>query len=259
MSRPFKCRRICHYPQVDEFYPGEVRTDLSPIILTLDELETVRLIDKLGLSQEQCSRCMQIARTTVQKIYESARSKIATVLVDGYPLRIEGGDYRICDGNDEKCDFRICDKRKICHDYQKSKGVNIMRIAITYEDGQIFQHFGHTHQFKVYDIEGGQIVSGEVIDTNGSGHSALADMLSAMRVDALICGGIGGGAQLALRSAGIKLYGGVSGSADEAAAAFVADTLRYDPNARCDHHQHQHGEEHVCGEHGCGEHHCGNC
>ena len=96
-----------------------------------------------------------------------------------------------------------------------------MRVAVTYENGQIFQHFGHTEQFKVYDITDGVITSSEVVDTNGSGHGALAGVLSALQVDALICGGIGGGAQAALAAAGIKLYGGVSGGADEAVEALL--------------------------------------
>ena len=96
-----------------------------------------------------------------------------------------------------------------------------MRVAVTYENGEIFQHFGHTEQFKVYDIEDGRILSSEVVDTNGSGHGALAGVLKALKVDALICGGIGGGAQMALAEAGIKLYGGVSGSADAAAQALA--------------------------------------
>ena len=86
-----------------------------------------------------------------------------------------------------------------------------MKIAVTYENGKIFQHFGHTSQFKIYDTENGQITSSEVVDTNGSGHGALAGFLRQYGVDTLICGGIGGGAQNALAQAGIQLYGGVSG------------------------------------------------
>ena len=84
-----------------------------------------------------------------------------------------------------------------------------MKIAVTYENGQIFQHFGHTEQFKIYTVENGKIVSSEVVDTNGSGHGALAGFLSEQSVAVLICGGIGGGAQMALASAGIQLFGGV--------------------------------------------------
>ena len=133
-----------------------------------------------------------------------------------------------------------------------------MRIAVTYENGNIFQHFGHTQQFKVYDVQDGKITSAEVVDTNGSGHGALAGVLTALNADILICGGIGGGAQMALRSAGIRLFGGVRGDADEAVAALLAGALDFDPNARCDHHDHHHGEGHSCGDHGCGSHTCGH-
>jgi len=132
-----------------------------------------------------------------------------------------------------------------------------MKIAVTYENGEIFQHFGHTAQFKVYDVQDSIIVKAEVIDTNGSGHGALAGLLSNLGVDVLICGGIGGGARMALAQAGIKLFGGVSGRADNAVAACIAGTLSYDPNAKCDHHDH-HGQEHNCGDHGCGSHNCGS-
>ena len=91
-----------------------------------------------------------------------------------------------------------------------------MKLAVTYENGQIFQHFGHTEQFKIYEVADGKIVSEEVVDTNGSGHGALAGLLAQLGVDTLICGGIGGGAQSALTEAGIRFYGGVSGSADAA-------------------------------------------
>ena len=130
-----------------------------------------------------------------------------------------------------------------------------MKIAVTYENGEIFGHFGHTKQFKVYETENGKIISSKVVDTNGSGHGALAGMLSALDIDVLICGGIGGGAQMALSNAGIKLFGGVQGDADKAVEAYLNDTLSYDPDAKCDHHDHEHGEGHTCGEHGCG----GNC
>ena len=131
-----------------------------------------------------------------------------------------------------------------------------MRVAVTYENGEIFQHFGHTEQFKVYDVEDGRILSSEVVDTNGSGHGALAGVLKALKVDALICGGIGGGAQMALAEAGIRLFGGVSGSADAAARALAEGKLDFNPAVRCDHHDH-HGEGHSCGSHGCGSHTCG--
>ena len=133
-----------------------------------------------------------------------------------------------------------------------------MKVAVTYENGEVFQHFGHTAQFKLYEVEGGKIINAEVVDTNGSGHGALAGLLSVLNADVLICGGIGGGAQMALARAGIKLFGGVHGDADKAVEAFLANSLNYDPEAKCDHHNHHHGEGHTCGDHGCGSHSCGH-
>lgn len=132
-----------------------------------------------------------------------------------------------------------------------------MRIAVTYENGQVFQHFGHTEQFKIYDVEDGKVTNAVVVPTNGSGHGALAGFLAQMKVNALICGGIGGGARVALDEAGILLYPGVVGEADAAAAALAAGNLQYDPNTMCNHH---HEGGHDCGSHGeggCGGHHHG--
>ena len=132
-----------------------------------------------------------------------------------------------------------------------------MKIAVTYENGTIFQHFGHTEQFKIYEAENGKVISSQIIAAAGQGHGALAAFLAANGVDALVCGGIGGGAQMALAEAGIRLYGGVQGTADEAVAALLAGTLGYDPDVRCDHHDHEHGGGgHNCGEHACGGHSC---
>lgn len=114
-----------------------------------------------------------------------------------------------------------------------------MKIAVTYENGDIFQHFGRTEQFKIYDIENGKVASSEVIGNDGNGHGALAGYLSNNGIDALICGGIGGGAQVALSALGIKVYAGNTGSADEAAKKFAAGELAYNPNANCDHHSHE--------------------
>ena len=127
-----------------------------------------------------------------------------------------------------------------------------MKIAVTYENGQIFQHFGHTKAFKLYTVEDNKVVSSDVVDTNGSGHGALAGMLRILGVNTLICGGIGGGAKTALKDAGIALYGGVTGDADTAVEEFLAGTLIYNPDIRCSHHDDaHHGEGHICGNHGC--------
>ena len=134
-----------------------------------------------------------------------------------------------------------------------------MRIAVTYENGNVFQHFGHTEEFKVYEVEDGKIVSSEIFGSNGSGHGALATLLNDKGIDVLICGGIGGGAQSALAERGIELCAGASGDVDEAVAAYLRGEL-INTGANCDHH---HGEDHSCGDHGCGDHDhdhdCGGC
>lgn len=127
-----------------------------------------------------------------------------------------------------------------------------MKIAVTYENGNVFQHFGHTETFKLYEIENNKVVKSEIVDTNGSGHGALAQFLKNYHVDTLVCGGIGGGAQNALAEAGIKLYGGVTGSADEAVNALLENKLSYNPDVKCNHHEHENGT-HTCGEHSCGK------
>ena len=131
-----------------------------------------------------------------------------------------------------------------------------MKIAVTYENEMVFQHFGHTAAFKIYETDGEKVVKSYVEETNGSGHGALAGMLKNLGVDVLICGGIGMGAKVALIEAGIKLFGGVSGDCDEAVNSYISGTLIYNPNVKCDHHDHEHGEGHTCGEHGCSSHGC---
>ena len=125
-----------------------------------------------------------------------------------------------------------------------------MKIAVPYADGLVFQHFGHTPAFKIYEIRAGEILNEEELDATGSGHGALAQMLSQQGVNLLICGGIGGGAKMALAEAGIVVMGGVAGEADDAVDAFLAGNLRFNPNASCAHHDH--GESHSCGGH-CGK------
>lgn len=133
-----------------------------------------------------------------------------------------------------------------------------MRIAVTYDDGAVFQHFGKTAQFKIYDVNGDRILGSQVVDTDGAGHGALADFLKHEQVDILICGGIGAGAQTALMNAGILFRGGIAGGADAAVQAYLDGTLAEGGGGCC----HHHGEDHDCGHHheagGCGHHGCGH-
>ena len=279
MPRPPRCRRICQAPQYETFSPEKCPRESESVTLTLDEYEVIRLVDLEKKTHEQCAAQMDISRTTVTEIYENAREKIARCIVLGQRLVIAGGNYRLCEGREHthcrKCCCRKESKQmdsislelsqksfsasQIYNSHPKSsfqnEGDHIMKIAVTYENGEIFQHFGHTETFKIYDIADGKVVGAEVVSTNGSGHGALAGFLVEHGVDTLICGGIGGGAQNALAQAGIRLFGGVNGNADEAVNALLAGNLGYDPDVHCNHHDH-HEEGHSCGDHGCGSHSC---
>ena len=251
MARPIRCRRVCAEPECRGFAP-QTASGTGTVVLTVDEYEVIRLVDYEKRTHEQCAAQMEISRTTVTEIYESARFKLSDSLVNGKPLVIAGGHYRVCRGDRERGCGRNCRwalQTQLCE-----KGECTMRIAVTYENGQVFQHFGHTSQMKLYDTEDGKILREQIADTAGSGHGALAGFLSGLNVDVLICGGIGGGAQQALAEAGIRLYGGVTGGADDAVRAFLAGTLDYQADVRCDHHDHEaHGHHGQCGEdkHGC--------
>lgn len=256
MPRPQRCRRICSKPAVTNFCPLN-GCNKPAVCLTMDEYEVIRLVDLLQQTHEQCARQMDISRSTVQEIYESARRKLAAMLVYGRSLAISGGNFRICNGQEQAGCQPCCQKQSKV--LKTKEGVLEMKIAVTYQEGQIFQHFGHTEQFKIYTVENGNVTSSEVVNTCGSGHGALAGFLMQQGVDTLICGGIGGGAQTALAESGIRLYGGVSGSADEAVQKLLEGSLNFNPNVHCSHHDHEHGTgEHTCGEHGCGSHGCGN-
>ncbi|MGN0335840.1 MAG: NifB/NifX family molybdenum-iron cluster-binding protein [Lachnospiraceae bacterium] len=245
MPRPSKEKRICRLPQYVDFAPAGQERKQHRLQLTVDEYETIRLIDYLGYTQEECAAQMEIGRATVQAVYAEARKKLGRFLVEGAALEICGGSYRLCSAVS-------CTEQGGCK--KEMRGEKKMKIAVTYENGEVFQHFGHTEQFKVYEVENGKIVASEVLSAGGSGHGALAGLLSMAGVDVLICGGIGGGARNALAEAGIELYPGACGNADAQVEAFLAGSLNYDPNTMCNHHGRRHDHGHSCGEQ---EHHCG--
>lgn len=235
MPRTPKCRKIYSFPDYYSFIPEEAeKENIETIMLSLDEYETIRLLDYENLNQEECAVRMGVARTTVTAMYENARKKLISAVVEGKRLSITGGNVE------------IDRERNILNVSMNEKGDNMMRVAVTYDNGNVFGHFGRTEKFKVYDIEDGKVVSSQILGTNGEGCGALAGILNIAKVDALICGGIGGGAQRALQEAGIKLYAGASGSTDDAVAALIAGTLDASGEANCDHHDHEHSEGHSC-------------
>ena len=118
------------------------------------------------------------------------------------------------------------------------------RIAVTYDNGQVFQHFGRTEAFKVYEVEDDKVINSEIVESNGVGHGALAGLLADNTIDVLICGGIGGGAMAALEDRSIEVCAGAQGDTDEVVEAYLKGELET-AGVTCDHH----GENHSCGDH----------
>lgn len=235
MPRPCKKKCVSSLPAYSAFIPTEGKIPASHINMSIEEYETLRLIDYVGLNQTECAQRMMTSRGSVQLLYDEARCKLARFLVEGSAITITGGNYQLDLTN-------------------KPTGDDTMKIAVTYENGQVFQHFGHTQMFKLYEIKDHEITATELLDTKGSGHSALVTLLKANQVDTLICGGIGGGAKNALAEAGIQLYGGACGAADAQVASFLNGSLQYNPDVHCSHH----GEGHTCKTHEGHGHSCGS-
>ena len=246
MARPQKKRKVC--PGI-RGYRFRVSDDSQVVKIPVDELEALRLCDLEEHSQEVAAGEMDISRGTLQRLLYSAHKKIAFALLYGKTLQTEGRH-----APETVCRKRCC--RFCAESYRniQKTGGNTMKIAVTCENNEVFQHFGHTPEFAVFTVEGGKIVSKRLLPCGDTGHGALAGLLKEGGVDLLICGGIGGGAQMALAEAGIKLIGGASGNVDEVVAAFVKGELSVDPNFQC--HHHDGGSGHKCGDHSCGNGHC---
>ena len=249
MPRPEKKRRICPLS-------GERRfgTDGNAPALEIraDELEALRLCDLEEVSQQEAATRMGVSRGTLQRLLYSAHRQIAFALVCGHPIWIEPPTRSPSAGKGtcrKKCRF--------CRGNQKITkiGGNNMIIAVTSSNGEVFQHFGHTPEFTIYETKEDELLGPRVIPTGENGHGALAGILDALGVEVLICGGIGGGAQMALDEIGVKVVGGASGKVADVVAAFLKGELEVNPDFQCHHHDHDSG--HKCGEHGCGEHKCG--
>lgn len=248
MSRPAKDRIIC-----PGYEPVCFRVDAEEALLNIpaDELEALRLCDLEELSQSDAAERMNISRGTLQRLLYSAHRKLAFALCFRKSFNVAGNPG--C-GIPDNCMGKKCRFCGLKNYKQHSAGETIMRIAVTCENNEVFQHFGHTPEFAVFDIEDGKIKDMRIESTGGSGHGALAGLLSGNNIDLLICGGIGGGAQMALAEAGIELIGGASGNVTDVVNAYLNGTLKVNAAYRCNHHSHADGGK--CGEHGCGEHKC---
>jgi predicted DNA-binding protein (UPF0251 family)/predicted Fe-Mo cluster-binding NifX family protein len=255
MPRPSRCRRVCCEPLVRLFAPqGTEGTE--PVVLLVEEYEAIRIVDLEKRTHDQCAQQMQISRTTATEIYEKARFKIADAIVNGKPLVIEGGNYRICqESSCCACPGR-CRRNTVARAAaQEIQGVSHMKIAMPVKNDAIFQHFGMAPNFKIYVVQDGAVISTETIAAGGHGHAAVVNLLVKNAVDCVICGGLGPGAVQSLAQANIRLYAGNEGDCDAAVASLIAGTLENNVEAatagRGHHHCHGHGhEEGGCGCHG---------
>lgn len=243
MPRPVRKRTIYQKPDCTFFAADGMGKET--IQLTLDELEALRLMDEVGLDQNGCALRMHVGRSTFQNILGEARKKVAGALVHGRNIAIYGGQVEVSDDAELGCcQFALRTLDRIGGISQREE--KNMKLAVTYDpkNGEIFQHFGRTEYFKVYDLADGKVQKAEVCSTQGQGHGALVGVLQQLGAQAVICGGIGGGAQEGLKKVGIAFYGGCSGQADQAVTDFLADNLHYQEDIQCEHH---------------GEHHEGGC
>ena len=236
MARPKRVRKVSFEP-VSKKFTSESKG--GEVTLTLDEFESIRLMDYLCLTHDEASSMLNVSRTTVTEIYDQARKKIAKALAEGKSIVIDGGDYEY-----------VSPFENVSNESVIKEGDNHMKIAVTFEEGLVFGHFGHTPAFKIYEVEGKKVVSSTVVPTEGTGHGALAYFLQERGVELLICGGMGQGAVNAMANVGIEVIRGVSGEADKAVEDYLAECLVSDPNAAtCHHHDGEEGHECHCGDH----------
>lgn len=204
MPRPRKCRKVCRMPENRGFTPDSACQHAEPVILNVDEYETIRLIDREGLSQEQCGQYMGVARTTVQQIYTLARKKLADVLVDGRPIRIEGGDYRICE--DEDC--FACPGCWRHPNSRKFKEEGPMKIAIPLDENKtdVCLTFGRA-PYIMFSQEGVQeILENPAAQAQGGAGLKAAQFLVDQQADVLITFRCGQNAADVFKAVGLEIY-----------------------------------------------------
>lgn len=231
LARPEKPKIIVALPRRCHFSAVPTTEHELSILLSLEEFETVRLIDYFSLTQEECAARMGVGRGTVQSLYAEARKKIARFLIENQNLSITGGNFELktSQGNEQATGLK-----------GPEKGCTFMKIAVTYDQGQVFQHFGQTTQFKIFEVENGKITNSVIVDSNGAGHGALVGFLHGLGVTTLICGGIGGGARNAFAEIGLDVISGAMGPVDQQVASFLEGHLQTSEEPSCHHEGHAH-------------------
>ena len=222
MPRPKKCRKVCQMPTTKEFQPIGDTSCKASVILTVDEYEAIRLIDKQGFSQEECSNYMQVARTTVQLIYNSARKKLADALVDGLSIRIEGGDFQLCDGNEDYCGCGGCRRHRRGCVQQNIMEDRKMRIAIPLDENKqdVCIVLARAPYFLLREDGKDTIVENPAAQAHGGAGIHAAQFLVDSGVNVLITVRCGQNAADVFKAAGMKIYKSANKAAADDLTAF---------------------------------------
>lgn len=222
MPRPPKPRNVCRIPGARRYGPCLPGPNDEPqVLLTIDEFEAIRLIDLEGYTQEEAAKQMDVARTTIQRISDLARKKIASAIVNGRFLAIEGGPFRLR-GHDFAVNNRPARlKKKILPE----KGAKMKRIAMALDAGKTVDHFGHCHTFAIYDVNEGKIEKTESLPNPPHQPGFLPGFLAEQGVDVVITGSIGVNARNMLTAFGIETICGAVGKEDKVISEFLANKL----------------------------------
>ena len=222
MPRPRKCRKVCYLPDNDGFVPVRGGEELTPIVLNVDEYEAIRLIDREGFSQEQCGEYMRIARTTVQQIYAAARKKLADALVEGLPLRIEGGDFQLCDGNEDYCGCGGCRRHRRGCVQQNIMEDRKMRIAIPLDENKqdVCIVLARAPYFLFWEDGKDTILENPAAQAHGGAGIQAAQFLVDNGVNVLITVRCGQNAADVFKAAGMKIYKSANKAAADDLTAF---------------------------------------
>ena len=222
MPRPRKCRKVCCLPDNDGFVPVRGGEELTPIVLNVDEYESIRLIDREGFSQEQCGEYMRIARTTVQQIYAAARKKLADALVEGLPLRIEGGDFQLCDGNEDYCGCGGCRRHRRGCVQQNIMEDRKMRIAIPLDENKqdVCIVLARAPYFLFWEDGKDTILENPAAQAHGGAGIQAAQFLVDNGVNVLITVRCGQNAADVFKAAGMKIYKSANKAAVDDLTAF---------------------------------------
>jgi predicted DNA-binding protein (UPF0251 family)/predicted Fe-Mo cluster-binding NifX family protein len=246
MPRPRKLRYVGCLPESNSFGPLDSYPGKQIVVMTVDEYETIRLIDLLGLSQEECAGRMNIARTTVQSIYNVARKKQADSLVNGRMLKIEGGCYKLCGGFEASHDRANCRKRKQIDYEQRRKNMKlIVPVESKSLDAPVCPSFGRTPLYVLFDTENGthEFLDNAAAASQGGAGIKAAQMLVDNGAAAIITYRCGENAAQVLNAAGVKMYKAQDGSVKDNIAAFKEGKLSLLAEIHPGFHNHGGGKE----------------